>query len=122
MGTNVYRQWTESCLQAGIPAISTDTAARLMAVLHEYGNNEGFTYNGRFLADMGYIKSRFGLHEMGVVEPRFHALLRGYVKELQEYQEAHKSDSYDKEHPYRHMAPDWCPELLKNRYDMKFIG
>lgn len=45
---NFYQQWNEACLQADIPAISTDTAARLMAVLHEYGNNEGFTYNQRF--------------------------------------------------------------------------
>ena len=35
---SVYAQWLESCLNADIPAISTDTAARLMAVLHEYGN------------------------------------------------------------------------------------
>lgn len=35
---SVYAQWLESCRQADIPAISTDTAARLMAVLHEYGN------------------------------------------------------------------------------------
>ena len=47
----IYRQWLQSCQQVNIPAISTDTAARLMAVLHEYGNNEGFTYNQKFLAD-----------------------------------------------------------------------
>lgn len=93
-----------------------------MAVLHEYGNNEGFTYNQRFLADKDYIQKRFGLHEMGVVEPKFHALLKGYIKELQDYQETHKHDERDDAHPLRSLAPDWAPELLKDRYNMKFIG
>lgn len=119
---NIYQQWMESCQQTDIPAISTDTAARLMAVLYEYGNNEGFTYNKRFRADMEYIQKRFGLHEMGVVEPKFHALLKDYIKELQEYQKVHKNDGYNKQHPYRALAPDWAPELLKERYNMKFIG
>lgn len=119
---NIYQQWNEACRQADIPAISTDTAARLMAVLYEYGNNEGFTYNQRFLADMEYIQKRFNLHEMGVVEPNFHALLKDYIKELQEYQKVHKNDGNDKQHPYRSLAPDWAPELLRERYNMNFIG
>lgn len=119
---NLYQQWNETCRQAGIPALSTDTAARLMAVLYEYGNNEGFTYNQRFLADMEYIKKRFGLHEMGIIEPKFHASLKGYIKELQEYQDVHKNDDKDDKHPYRSLAPDWVPEMLKQRYNMKFIG
>lgn len=119
---NVYRQWLDSCKQIGIPAISTDTAARLMAVLYEYGNNEGFTYNQRFLADKDYIQDRFGLREMCTPEPLFHELLKEYIKELQDYQTEHKNDPKDDKHPYRSLAPDWAPQLLKNRYDMKFIG
>lgn len=118
----VYHQWLESCLLAGIPAISTDTAARLMAVLHEYGNNEGFTYNQKFLADKEYIQDRFGLREMMTPEPKFHALLKEYIKELQAYQETHRNEPKDEKHPYRSMAPDWAPELLQERYNMKFIG
>ncbi len=106
-----------------IPAITTDTAARLMAVLYEYGNNEGFTYNQRFLADMEYIQNRFHIHGSEVVDnPEFVSLLKGYIKELQEYQKAHEFDECDKAHPYRSLAPDWAPELLKERYNMKFIG
>lgn len=119
---DIYRQWLESCRQADLSAISTDTAARVMAILYEYGNNEGFTYNQRFLADKDYIQDRFGLREGMTTEPRFHAMLRGYIKELQEYQEAHKADPKDENHPYRSLAPDWAPQLLKERYDMKFIG
>lgn len=120
---NLYKKWIESCLQADIPAISTDTAARLMAVLYEYGNNEGFTYNKRFLADIEYIQSRFHVLGGEVVDNlEFVSLLKGYVKELQDYQKNHKNDENDKHHPYRSLAPDWAPDLLKERYDMKFIG
>lgn len=93
-----------------------------MAVLYEYGNNEGFTYNQRFLADMDYIQDRFCLREMGTPDPLFHGLLKGYIKELQDYQIAHKNDTKDDKHPYRSLAPDWAPQLLKDRYNMKFIG
>lgn len=119
---STYRRWLESCRQAGIPAITTDTAARLMAVIYEYGNNEGFVYNQRFLADKDYIQDRFGLKEMGTPEPLFAKLLKAYIKELQDYQEVHQRDSKDEKHLYRALAPDWVPQLLKDRYDIKFIG
>lgn len=122
MESSNYQKWLQSCRQAGIPAISTDTAARLMAVLYEYGNNEGFTCSQKFLADKDYIQDRFGLREMSTPEPKFHTLLRQYIEELQEYQQAHKNDERDDKHPYRSLAPDWAPQLLKERYNMKFIG
>lgn len=122
MKNDIYRQWLNSCNQCDIPAISTDTAARLMAVLYEYGNNEGFTFNHKFLAEKDYIQDRFGLREMMTPEPKFHALLRKYVAELQKYQAEHKNDAKNENHPYRSFAPDWAPQLLKDRYNMKFIG
>lgn len=61
---NTYCKWLESCKQVNLPAITTDTAARLMAVLYEYGNNEGFTLSQKFLAEKDYIQDRFGLREM----------------------------------------------------------
>lgn len=120
---NTYHQLLEACRQVDIPVISTDTAARLMAVLYEYGNNEGFTYNKRFLADMEYIQNCFHIHGSEAVDDaEFVGLVRKYIKELQEYQKAHKNDEKDNAHPYRSLAPDWAPELLKERYNMKFIG
>lgn len=117
-----YSKWLESCLQCGIPAISTDTAARIMAVLYEYGNNEGFTYNQKFLADKDYIQKKFGLYEMGIVEPKFHTLLIQYVKELQDYQRDHKDERFTDKGGLKPIAPDWAPQLLKERYKMDFIG
>ncbi len=92
-----------------------------MAVLYEYGNNEGLTYSPRFLAEKDYIQDRFGLREMRTPDPHFHKLLKKYIKELQDYQIEHKEESNDRDHPYRSLAPDWAPQLLKDRYGIKFI-
>ena len=49
---NLRKTWNETCLNAGIPSISLDKAALTCAVLLEYGNNEAFTLNDKFLADI----------------------------------------------------------------------
>ena len=118
---NLYKKWLNTCQEADIPAISTDTSARIMAVLYEYGNNEGFTHNQKFLADVEYIQQRFGVYGSGTPDAEFCMLLQDYVKELQEYQEAHRNDKVDGA-LFRPFAPDWAPQLLKDRYNMAFIG
>lgn len=35
-----YKRWLESFRQIGIPAISIDTSARILAVVYSLGNNE----------------------------------------------------------------------------------
>lgn len=120
---DLYKQWLKTCYSAGIPAISTDTCARIMAVLYEYGNNEGFTFNAKFLADKEYIEKRFHIYGTGVVDDtEFVMLLKGYIKELQDYQEAHKNDEHEGSNGFRPIAPEWAPRLLKERYNMNFIG
>lgn len=118
----LYSQWVDACMQVGIPVITPDTAARLMAVVYEYGNNEYLTLSQKFLADVKYIQQRFHIHGCGIVDAEFRELLKGYVKELQDYQQEHEKDEADKAHSYRAIAPDWAPQLLKDRYNIKFIG
>ena len=48
--------WNEACLSAGLKSISTDSAARIMAVVYVHGNNEAFCPNQKFLADVDYIR------------------------------------------------------------------
>ncbi len=104
----------------GIPAISTDTSARVMAILLEYGNNEGFVFNQKFLAEKDYVQERFGLYGTGIVDHNFHVLLRQYVKELQEYYANHKKNDISQH--ITELVPEWAPRLLKERYQMNFIG
>lgn len=114
----IYKEWMTMCRQADLPAISTDTAARLMAVLYEYGNNEGFTYNEKFLVDKEYIQDRFGLRETKTPDPEFHRILKEYIKEIEDYRKAHPHEGIGG----KPVAPEWCPRLLKERYNMNFIG
>lgn len=51
--------WNLACLAAGIPAITTDACARLMAALYVHGNNELMTHHKGFLADVRYIQLRY---------------------------------------------------------------
>ena len=44
--------WNDACLSAGLKSISTDNAARIMAVVYVHGNNEAFCFKHKFLADL----------------------------------------------------------------------
>lgn len=59
--------WDEACLSTGIPAISIDTSARILAVVYVHGNNEAFVCNKTFLADVRYIQKRFGNYPVPVI-------------------------------------------------------
>lgn len=114
----IYQQWLEACYHAGIPRHINHTCARIMAILLEYGNNEGFTYNQKFLAEKEYIRLRFDLREMGTPDAYFTNLLRKYVDEIQAYQEKRRGEQCGG----NPIAPEWAPKLLDERYNMKFIG
>ena len=113
--------WNMTCLVAGIPAITTDTCARLMAVLYVHGNNELMTHHKGFLADVRYIQLRFNIHGCGVPDPEFVELLQGYIRELQ-------SADNDCERPngsealFHRNIPEWAKELYNGRYGIKLIN
>lgn len=83
----LFKEWNEACLSTGIPAISTDTAARIFAVLYVHGNNEAFCLEPKFLADVDYIRKRFKILE--AVTPtedtfEFRGMLKSYIEELED--------------------------------------
>ena len=117
-----YKQWLEACREVDIPAITTDTAARIMAVLMENGNNEAMTHDRKFLDDVAYIQQRFHIHDMGVADGEFATLLRKYIKELQDYYEAHKEERIpDQGKGIKPVVPQWAKDLFLQRYNMKLI-
>lgn len=113
---DIRKQWNESCLSAGLPSLSTDTCARIMAVLLVHGNNESFTHNMHFVADVEYIQKRFNLHGAGVVPSEFAVLLKKYKQELDEYNELHKNEVEGC--IFSDAKPEWAVKLFKDMYNI----
>lgn len=87
---NLRKQWNDACLSLGINALTTDTAARIMAVLLVHGNNEAFTHNTHFMADAEWIQKHYQLYGGGTPPSDFKRILKKYVDELEEYNEYYK--------------------------------
>jgi hypothetical protein len=112
MSMSIYEQWLSSFEMAGLPAINTDTCARIMAVFYVYGNNEAFTLNHKLVADLRYIQRRFGLYGTCTPNPDFIDSLKGYIKELEECEGTDCGNSIFVKKP----RPNWCTDLFKSRY------
>lgn len=113
--------WNMTCLAAGIPAITLDTCARLMAVLYVHGNNEYMTHCPALLADLRYIQKRFRIHGTGRPDPEFAETLKYYIAELEEYEDANKGESSGAGLFSRHI-PQWAIKLFNDRYGIKLIN
>lgn len=113
--------WNETCLQADIPSISMDTSARVFAVVYVYGNNEDFVSNENLLSDIEYISKRFGVYGAGVPKSDFAELLNHYIKELEEYEDAHKESNHS-EALFQSPKQQWAIDLFRNRYGIKLLN
>lgn len=96
------QQWNDACLSLGIPALTTATSAKIMAILLHYGNNEAFVLSPHFRADCDYIQKRYHVNGGEVPE-------RDFAKELQ---------YYDKQLKTSNKPPKWAVELVKGMYNI----
>lgn len=100
--TDLRKQWNEACLQLGIPALTTKTSAKIMAILMHYGNNEAMTHSPHFIADCEYISKRYRISGGDVPDLEF-------VAEFQEIeQELRRLDT----------PPQWAIKLMKEMYNI----
>ena len=81
--SNIRQQWNETCLDAGIPSISTDTAAHICAAILHYGDNEALTHCPKLSADIQYIQRRFGVFGGMRADVRFGKRLRMYSRQFE---------------------------------------
>lgn len=114
--------WNMTCFAAGIPAISTDTCARLMAVLYVHGNNELMTHHKGFLSDVRYIQLRYHLHGGGTPDADFVKLLKEYVCELENADNKPIDSDSDSDALFHRNIPTWAIELYNRRYGIKLIN
>ena len=99
-----YMGMLNDALTVGLPIISTDTAARLMAITYVYGGgNETLVLSPKFQCDCKYIQKRFGIQGGEVPDAKFATFLQTYVKELENSKE----------------CPQWVNDLMNKRYNIK---
>lgn len=99
-----YMGMLNDALTVGLPIISTDTAARLMAITYVYGGgNETLVLSPKFQCDCKYIQKKFGIQGSEVPDAEFASVLKGYVKELENSKE----------------CPKWVHDIMKKRYNIK---
>lgn len=115
MSKDVYEQMVDACLMTGIPLISMDTAARLMAIIHTYGNNEALVYSPNLRADVRYTQQKYGIDGGQTPNMDFVRLFQQYARELEKYEEKENSDE---ENP----KPKWVMEFVYKRYGIKNIN
>lgn len=108
--------WNRACLQAGIPALSEDTCARILAVLSLH-DNEQFAFSGKFAADMEYIQNRFHIHGAGIPDAKFVKRLMLYINELEEYARTHVNP--EGERGLFPAKPQWAVDMFEKMYGIK---
>lgn len=99
-----YMGMLNDALTVGLPIISTDTAARLMAITYVYGGgNETLVLSPKFQCDRKYIQKRFGIQGGEIPDAEFASTLRSYVKELENSK----------------VCPQWVHDIMNRRYNIK---
>ena len=101
----------ETCLYSGLEIVPFDTAARVMAIIYCWGNNENFVYSPKFNCERVYIQKKYGLEGGKIPDRRFVIRIKGYVYELELYAKKHKEDP----------SPKWAKELIEKRYGFKLL-
>lgn len=108
LSVELQKGWLDACMSVGIPAITTDTSARIFAIMAVHGGeNADFTHNRKYLNDVEYIAKRFHVEGGEVPDMNFAIRLKGYEKELRKKVEANEP------------APEWAMALMQERYGIK---
>lgn len=119
-GQKSFRQlWNDTCLSAGIPAISLDTAARLLAIVVVHGgSSELFSYSTSLKDDVRYLQDKYNIYGGQIPDTRLVKLMSGYVAELESYEEEHWHDKTEGGVCVIKI-PEWGRKLILDRYNLK---
>ena len=118
---NLYKDWLGAFAAIGSPAVSRDTAARILAVVYVHGNNEAMVYNQKFLSDVDHIKRMYHINGGDTPDPDVVMLIKNYVKELELYRDRYKDDPVGEAVFHSH-APEWAKKMFLESYGVKLIN
>lgn len=77
------KQWNDACKAAGLKPISTDTAARIMAIVYEF-DREDITHCDKLLEDVRYIQDTYGIYGGACPNYIMSELIKKYVNEIED--------------------------------------
>lgn len=101
----------DTYLNAGLDIVPLDTAARVMAILLLYGNNEGFTLSPKFRCECRYIQKKWGISGGERPDPDFAHELQHYINVLEDYAKGNPKE----------VVPQWAKDLIQKRYGIKLL-
>ena len=114
-----YEQWLDSCHEAGLPALSKDTCARLLAIVGVIGgNNEVFTHNTKLVAEWKYAQKRFNIQGGEIPNAEGVELIKKYYHELEDYY-SNAPRNEKSESPYSVIHLKWVADFMKQRYGIE---
>lgn len=96
-----------TCLNADIPILSRDTAAKILAVVYLQGGDERIVLSPKCKADVDYIQDRFDIHGGEAMDAELHRRTKVYVRELEDYIRANND------------WPQWVYDFIQERYGFK---
>ena len=104
IAAQLQRDWLNACMAADIPAVTTDTAAKVLSVLYVFGGeHEEMTLNVKFTQEVKYIQQRFHIEGGEIPDKKFVLAFQHYTKELEKHNN----------------PPEWAINLYKDRYGIK---
>ncbi len=107
-----FNQLYDTALAAGLPIISTDTAAKILAVTYVHGNNEFMVHSPKFKAEIRYIQKKWGIDGGLIPDAGITIAIQHDVDELERFEKEHPEERY----------PQWAIELFKTRYGFELIN
>ena len=112
--SNIYQQWADAFASIGLSHISTETAAKLLAILYVYGGSyEGFTHTPNLLTDILTAQRMFKIDGGEAPSADGILLIQQYTKELEDDLKGRQPSLTQECHV------DWANELMISRYGFK---
>ncbi|MGM9861220.1 MAG: hypothetical protein ACI30W_01355 [Muribaculaceae bacterium] len=117
---NLYQQWADAFASIGLSHISTETAAKLLAILYVYGgSSEDFTHTPRLLTDIQTAQRMFNIEGGEEPSPEGVLLIQKYIKELNDDIVDHQEFKNGKPAGYSDCQVGWANDLMIGRYGFK---
>lgn len=104
---NFRKAMYRTCLNADMPILSRDTAAKILAVTYIQGGDERLVLSPKMKADVDYIQDRFDIHGGETMDAELHRRTKAYVRELEDYIK-------DKNN-----WPQWVYDFIQERYGFR---